>query len=135
MFFSSFNMHLFPLYERLTIPEFKTRLNNLPRAIISMIRPGPGIRLIALPGGGISIATDAEWNKRIGMMGGGGGGGREWNVETVAELPAIPESGYSIVFWTNADGGTGDNQCWEVYAGQSAWTPCQYYTTLSGVPL
>jgi len=110
-------------------------INNIPRFVLSMIRPGPGIRCFPTGDGGICIATDmvTAGQGRQSMGGGGGGGGT--GVEVVTALPAIPDEGYKMVFWTSADGGTGDNQLWEVYAGQTAWTPCQNYTTLSGVPV
>ena len=56
-------------------------------------------------------------------------------IETVLTLPAIPTSGCRMVFWTSTGGGTGDNQVWMAYAGQTAYTPMQKYTTKSGVPV
>lgn len=63
---------------------------------------------------------------------GGGGGGL--SVSVVNTLPAIPSSGAKIVYWTSAGVGTGDDQLWIAYAGQSAWTPMQFTTTHSGAP-
>lgn len=56
------------------------------------------------------------------------------SVPTVETLPTIPTAAgqYRKVFWTSAGAGTGDDQCWEVYYGQTAWTPCQKQTTKSG---
>lgn len=60
-----------------------------------------------------------------------------FTVETVLELPPIPTvpSSYKKVFWTSAGTGNGDDQMWEVYTGQTKYTPCQYSTLLSGVPI
>lgn len=56
------------------------------------------------------------------------------SVPTVETLPTIPTAAgqYRKVFWTSAGAGTGDDQLWEVYYGQEAWTPCQKQTTKSG---
>lgn len=59
----------------------------------------------------------------------------------VAVLPAVPAS-YSQVTWAGSAytvggvTGTGDNQVWEVdgRVGQTAWTPRQFLTSLSGTP-
>ncbi len=58
-------------------------------------------------------------------------------IDTVLELPEIPTTPgtYKKVFWTSAGAGNGDDQMWEVYYGQTEYTPCQYSTLLSGVPL
>lgn len=56
------------------------------------------------------------------------------SVTEVTELPAIPTSGAKIVFWKSTGGGTGDDQLWIAYAGQSAWTPMQFLTSKSGTP-
>lgn len=71
------------------------------------------------------------------LVGDDGGGGSNFNVETVLELPDIPSTPgtYKRVFWTSNGAGNGDNQMWEVYAGQTKYTACQYTTLLSGVPL
>lgn len=58
----------------------------------------------------------------------------------VAVLPALPTAseGYKKVRWGTAGqitGGTGDGQCWEACYGQTAYTPCQWFSTLSGVPV
>ena len=55
-------------------------------------------------------------------------------IEKVETLPAIPTSGGRFVFWTSEGDGTGDDQIWVAYAGQTAWTPLQKFTTLSGAP-
>ena len=55
-------------------------------------------------------------------------------VDTVDDLPSIPASGMREVFWTSSGSGTGDDQVWRAYAGQSEWTPTQKRTTKSGTP-
>jgi len=60
--------------------------------------------------------------------------GSAFSVDTVEILPAIPDEGYQMVFWTSVGAGTGDDQTWEAFAGQSRWYPCQKPTTLSGTP-
>lgn len=67
-------------------------------------------------------------------LGGGVGTGGAFAIPTVLVLPAIPLSGAAVVYWTSLGGGTGDNQIWWAYAGQSAWTPGQFFTTKSGTP-
>lgn len=56
-------------------------------------------------------------------------------VKEVAELPPIPAQGMRMVYWTSDGDGTGDDQIWVAYAGQSKYTPMQKYSSLSGVPL
>lgn len=56
-------------------------------------------------------------------------------IEKVLALPPIPTSGGRFVFWTSEGAGTGDDQIWVAYAGQTAWTPMQKYTTKSGTPV
>jgi hypothetical protein len=110
-------------------PVTRRGLNNLPRLILDMIRPGPGIRFMPSGDGAISISADAP-RAQQGAVGGGG-----FDVAIVAALPPLPESGIKMVFWTSDDGGTGDDQLWVAFAGQPAYTPMQYYTVLSGVPV
>ena len=57
------------------------------------------------------------------------------NIRTVEVLPAVPGGGSDKVFWTSSGAGTGDDQFWEVHSTQSAWTPTQKRTVLSGVPV
>jgi len=64
----------------------------------------------------------------------GRGGGGGLSVATVLTLPAIPASGAKFVFWTSAGAGTGDDQIWVAYAGQTAWTAMQFLSSLSGTP-
>ena len=66
--------------------------------------------------------------------GGGGSGGAGDRVPTVLVLPAIPTGVAKAkkVFWTSDGEGTGDDQMWEVYVGQDAWTPVQFTTSNSG---
>lgn len=67
------------------------------------------------------------------ILAGGGGGGIE-PVRLVDVLPAIPTAGMEEVRWKSYDGGTGDDQVWRAYAGDSKWTATQRFTTKSGVP-
>lgn len=62
------------------------------------------------------------------------GGGTTMRVQTVLALPAIPTTGMKEVFWTSAGEGTGDDQVWRAYAGQTRWYPTQKWTSLSGTP-
>jgi hypothetical protein len=64
----------------------------------------------------------------------GDGTGTSFSVEVVESLPAIPTVAYKMVFWTSAGAGTGDDQTWEAFPGQTRWYPCQKPTTLSGAP-
>lgn len=54
-------------------------------------------------------------------------------VPVVTALPPIPDYGVAEVYWTST-GGTGDNQVWRAYAGQTKWVPTQKFTTKSGTP-
>ena len=56
-------------------------------------------------------------------------------IAKVLVLPPIPTSGARLVFWTSEGTGTGDDQIWVAYAGQTAYTPMQKNTTNSGVPV
>lgn len=56
-------------------------------------------------------------------------------INSVDDLPAIPGSNMLEVFWTSDGDGTGDDQVWRAYAGQTAWTPTQATSSLSGVPV
>lgn len=64
----------------------------------------------------------------------GGRGAPPW----VRELPEIPGGrGYREVVWCSAEtleGGTGDDQIWEVSALYDKWVPRGFLTSLSGVP-
>ena len=55
-------------------------------------------------------------------------------VETVDALPAIPTTGMLEVFWTSVSTGDGDDQVWRAYVGQTAYTPTQFTSSLSGTP-
>lgn len=56
------------------------------------------------------------------------------DLEVVTALPAIPLEGMHEVYWTSAGGGTGDNQIWRAFEGQSLWYPTQKLTILLGTP-
>lgn len=62
---------LFPPWEPIT----RAKLNSIPREVIRMIRPGPGIRLFPSGDGGVCISTESVGRGRGGGVGGGGGGG------------------------------------------------------------
>ena len=66
--------------------------------------------------------------------GSGGGGGGSSNVATVSALPAIPLKGLLEVYWTSAGGGSGDDQVWRAFKGQTKFTATQFRTTKSGLP-
>jgi hypothetical protein len=127
---------LFPAYTKVT----RAGLNAIPRIVLSMIHAGPGVSIRPTGDGGISIGADMQqaMEQMRSLTGGGSNGASDEVVTLVAALPAIPEAGYKKVRWgtsTDIEGGTATTmQAWEVCAGQTAWTPCQYYTTDSGVP-
>lgn len=81
--------------------------------------------------GGVSTFGNRMVLKRGAAVGGGGG----LSVTIVETLPPIPASGARIVFWTSAGAGTGDDQMWMAFAGQTEWTAMQFLTSLSGVPV
>lgn len=124
---------LFRIGDKLT----RQGLNNIPRATLRMIRPGPGIRIMPT-GDGISIATEPSQRPFF-----GGGDGSQ--LTRVLELPALPvtAAGEVRVFWLNAaqglaefgEAGTGDNQEWKCIYPQDRYYPMEKYTTLSGVPV
>lgn len=62
-------MDLFPAGTKVT----REGLNMIPRATLSMIRPGPGIRMFPTGDGGVCLSTYPEFNRgQGGIMGGGG---------------------------------------------------------------
>lgn len=73
-------------------------------------------------------------NVRV-SSGGGGGSGASRNTPTVETLPAIPTTPETEkrVFWTSAGAGTGDDQVWHAYTGQSRWYPTTF-TDKDGTP-
>lgn len=62
---------LFPAFTKIT----REGLNNIPRAVLSMIRPGPGISIFPTGDGGICISTQQQQGMQQGGLAGGGGGG------------------------------------------------------------
>ena len=62
---------LFPSFS----PVTREGLNNIPRAVLSMIRPGPGISIFPTGDGGISITTNLALQIKSILGGSGGGGG------------------------------------------------------------
>jgi hypothetical protein len=74
-------------------------------------------------------------NNQIVLTYRGNGFGMGLDIEPVAVLPAIPDEGGQLVFWMSSatiSGGTGDDQVWMAYAGQTEWYPMQMYTECSG---
>jgi len=62
---------LFPAFTKIT----RAGLNNIPHAVLSMIRPGPGISIFPTGDGGICIGTLERQGMQQGGLAGGGGGG------------------------------------------------------------
>lgn len=54
-------------------------------------------------------------------------------VESLPEIPSAPGN-MMEVYWTSVGGGSGDDQVWRAFPGQTEWTPTQYYSALSGAP-
>lgn len=84
--------------------------------------------------GGNGVQVQQVGNRLI-IKGNAGRGGSGLSITPVLTLPPIPSSGARIVFWTSAGAGTGDDQMWMAFAGQTEWTAMQFATTLSGVPV
>ena len=99
-------------------------LNDMPRRAVESIRSTSNTRVNRL-GDNVTIKNTGDIVRAAGGL----------NVAIVTELPAIPASGAKFVFWTSADGGTGDNQIWVAFKGQTKYYPLQFYTTNSGIPL
>ena len=64
---------LFPAFTKIT----REGLNSIPRAVLSMIRPGPGISIFPTGDGGICISTQQQQGLQQGGLAGGGGGGND----------------------------------------------------------
>lgn len=60
----------------------------------------------------------------------GGSGGYITTVKTLPAIPIRPR----LVFWTSADGGTGDNGLWFAAPGYTVWSPDNRFTTQAGTP-
>ena len=103
-------MELFPIWERLTVPEFKGRLNTLPREILRMVRPGPGIRVFPSGDGGICIAADGAGR----VMRGGGGGGV---VSTSGQFVSLNADGdtMEVYLWTGSAWATSTTTIYKPY--------------------
>jgi len=102
---------------------FLAKIKNL---ILHSLVGGNGIRVSRM-GENVIIETDTA-PRGLGSSGGA-------NVSTVEALPAIPSSGMLEVYWTSTGAGTGDNQVWRAYAGQTSYTPTQKLSNNSGVPV
>jgi hypothetical protein len=104
-------------------------LNKIVNALLERLNVGPGMRKFTV---GNKLAIGLTRPRGVGPVGAvGAGGGR---IRTVLALPAIPTVGSDAVFWTSAGAGNGDDQIWDTYAGQTAWTPRQFLTASSGTP-
>lgn len=98
-----------------------------------IVGDGKTIKVRTFPNGQICIE---------GTPGGGGLGTVTYTgPKAVPKLPPIPESGMLEVYWYGSpppegtpQPGTGDNQVWRAYAGQTRWTPTQKGTNYSGLP-
>jgi hypothetical protein len=100
-------------------------LNDMPRRATESIRSTHDTRVNRL-GDNVTIksAGGSDTSVASGLR-----------IAKVLVLPSIPSSGARMVFWTSEGTGTGDDQIWVAYAGQTAYTPMQRYTTKSGVPV
>ena len=122
-------------------PLTRRMINDIPRYVLSMIRPGPGIRIFPSGDGGVCISADEV--RRSGGGGFGGGGG----LERVAHLPAIdPDMSPNVerkVFWCSYETGLeegfddadGNDGMWTNAFPQQRWYPVQNYAAQSGIPV
>lgn len=56
------------------------------------------------------------------------------SIPIVKDLPPIPDAP-GFVYWTEEDGGNGDNQVWQSGPGRQDWIPISGFSLLSGVPI
>lgn len=98
-------------------------LNNIANSIVGRIIGGRGISVRRISN---NIVIES-------IVMGSVGGASVSAILVVETLPPIPNAGMEEVYWTSVGAGTGDDQVWRAYAGQSSWTPTQKLTTLSGV--
>ena len=99
-------------------------LNDMPRRAVESIRSTSSTRVNRL-GDNVTIKSKGGDSSVASVLG----------IAKVLVLPPIPTSGARLVFWTSEGTGTGDDQIWVAYAGQTAYTPMQNYTTKSGIPV
>jgi hypothetical protein len=92
---------LFPAFTKIT----REGLNSIPRAVLSMIRPGPGISIFPTGDGGICISTQQGQGMQQGGMAGGGGSGTGCYLGLFSVL--------------NADGNTMEVYLWD--SATEAW--------------
>lgn len=88
---------LFPAFTKIT----REGLNNIPRAVLSMIRPGPGISIFPTGDGGICISTQQRQGMQQGGLTGGGGGGND----RLAKFVSLNEDGdtMEVYLWSGTD--------------------------------
>jgi hypothetical protein len=72
--------------------------------------------------------SDNKNSFQPGLGGGGSGGGAGDFIGEYDYFPPIPTAGRETFYHTT------DLQLWVAYAGQTAWTPMQNMTALSGIP-
>lgn len=63
---------------------------------------------------------------------GGAGGGL--GIDTVSVFPAIPLTGFRIIFYTPETPETGARQLWATASGETRWFPLYKFTTCEGEP-
>lgn len=103
--------------------RFGQTIDNIANAIFKAMVFGKGLggRVV---GNQLLVELVPQYNYGGGLV-----------VDPVLTLPSIPTSGARMVFWqssTTAEGGTGDDQIWTAYAGQTKWYRLQKYSALSG---
>jgi hypothetical protein len=100
-------------------------------------------QVVSLNPGVSRVGDNVLYRVSRGAGGGGGGGGSggvdlttgTFKIEEVNTLPPIPTKGWKRVYWrTPEQGGTGDGQMWEAYAGYTRWAPCNFLTDKQGIP-
>jgi len=92
-------------------------------------------QVVSLNPGVSRIGDNVVYRGGGGRGGGGDSSADAWKIEEVNTLPPIPTKGWKRVYWrTPAQGGTGDGQMWEAYAGYERWAPCNFLTDKEGRP-
>lgn len=133
-------------------------LNNIIDAIVGRIVGGKGVTVRRMSnniviesksiqtGGGVSSSNilSNKIPEPVGIINAAGTSNRasrddhkhahegESIPEVVETLPPIPTTGMKEVYWTSADTGTGDDQVWRAYKGDTEWSPTQRLTDKSG---
>jgi hypothetical protein len=99
---------LFPAFTKIT----REGLNSIPRAVLSMIRPGPGISIFPTGDGGICISTQQQQGmQQGGLVGGGSGAGA---IEAMGRVVSLDSGGnlINVNLWDKA------TSSWEVAVTQ-----------------